>query len=201
MFPREVIIVDDTPARKRPNENYPLTNKKNNDEELVFYYSRTERLAKAPKSVQALYTESPKKKFGFFRSLTATRPLAILFISIMILCAVLFMVSIFGLNESGYILGGNRISLSAVKFQGETIIILEKTFEKNQDVYTGLVDAAVSPVVPDESAGAYPVFTNRIFFSLNPEEEYRFSVPFEAEELIVVLQGEKDSLQCKVQTK
>jgi hypothetical protein len=197
-----VIAVADTPERKRPNANYPLSNKKTNDEELVFYYSRAARLAKAPKSVQALYEESPKRKFGFFRALTATRPLAMLFISIMFFSAVIMVISYLGFNDASYILGGNRVSVSAIKFQGETFIVLEKTFQENQDVYTGVVDIAVSPEAAGEGdPAAYPVFTHRVFFSLNPAEEYRFSVPFEAEKLLMVLLGEQDSAQFTVKVK
>ncbi|MDR2257677.1 MAG: hypothetical protein LBE14_00855 [Treponema sp.] len=198
----------DTPERKRPNANYPLSNKKRGEEELVFYYSRADRLAKASKPVQALYEDPPQRKFRLFHSLTATRPLAMLFISIIILCAVIMMISIFGLNESGHILGGNRVSFSAVKFQGETIVILEKTSPENQEVYTGVVDIGVSPAAPPGSDPAarpaeYPVFTHRVFFSLNPEESYRFALPFEADELAVVLQGEqeRDTVQVKIKVK
>jgi hypothetical protein len=196
--------MDDTPERKRPNAKYPLSNKKNTGEEVVFYYSRAARLAKASKPVQALYEEPPKKKFRFFHTLTATRPLAMLFSSIMILCAAIVMISFFGLNESGYTLGGNRVSLSAVKFQGETIVILEKTTPENQTAYTGVVDIGVSPAAPPgDDPAEYPVFTHRVFFSLNPEESYRFSLPFEADELAVVLQGEQeqDTVQVKIKVK
>jgi hypothetical protein len=192
----------DTPERKRPNANYPLTVKKNSDEEPVFYYSREARLAKAPKSVQALYGEGPKKKLGFFRSLTATKPLASIFTSIIFLCAAILLISIFGLAEGSYILGGNQVSLSAMKFQEETIIILEKTFKEHQEAYTGVVDIGISPAaLTGNEAAELPVFTHRVFFSLAPKEEYRFSVPFAADELAVVLLGEADSVSFKVQVK
>ncbi|MDR0623183.1 MAG: hypothetical protein LBG10_02005 [Treponema sp.] len=196
--------MDDTPERKRPNANYPLSNKKKGEEELVFHYSREARLARAPKPVQSLYEEPPKKKFRLFHTLTATRPLAMLFISIVILCAAILMISTFGLNEGGHVLGGNRVSVSAVKFQGETIVILEKTSPENQEVYTGVVDIGVSPEAPEGSDPAeYPVFTHRVFFSLEPEESYRFALPFEADKLAVVLQGEQeqDTVQLKIKAK
>jgi hypothetical protein len=193
----------DKPERKRPNANYPLTEKKPGGEELVFYYSREERLARAPKQVQDLYREAPKKSPGFFRSLTATRPLAMIFISIMIFCAFIMAVSIFDLSGSSYILGGNRLSLRALKFQGETIVVLTKTVKDPERAYTGLIDISAAPAVPDGTpAGAYPVFSHRIFFSLNAEEEYRFSLPFAADELAVVLQGEgeRNSLRLMLKT-
>jgi hypothetical protein len=183
--------MEDKPQRKRPNAKYPLTEKKNGKEELVFYYSREERLARAPKPVQALYGEAPKKKFGFFRALTATKPLAILFVSIMIFCAFIMILSIFDLAGSRYTLGGNSLGIRAVKFQDETIVVLVKTVRDGKEAYTGLVDIGVSPAASGESDDAdYPVFTHRIFFSLRDEEEYRFSLPFAADELVMVLQGE-----------
>jgi hypothetical protein len=192
----------DTPERKRPNAKYPLTEKKiSRDEGPSFYYSREQRLAKAPPNVRALYEESPKKKFGFFRTLTATRPLAMLFFSIMILCAAIIIISIFNLaGDHG--LGGNRLALEAVKFQGETIVVLTKTVKDSERAYTGPVDIGISPAAPKGSdAKDYPVFTNRIFFSLNAEEAYRFSLPFEAEKLLVLLQGELDSASFTITVK
>jgi hypothetical protein len=189
----------DKPEGKRPNAKYPLTEKKPGEEELVFYYSREQRLAKAPKSVQELYREGPKKKTGFFRVLTATKPLAMIFISIMIFCAAIMVISILDLSGSTYTLGGNRLAIRALKFQDETIVVMVKTVQKGKNAYTGLVDIGVSPAVPDGvRAGDYPVFSHRIFFSLNTEEEYRFSLPFAADKLAMVLQGEQNSVQFTV---
>jgi hypothetical protein len=61
---------------------------------------------------------------------------------------------------------------------------------------------AVAPEVPEgQEDTPYPVFRNRIFFSLKEEEEYRFSVPFEADRLVMVLQGENSSLEFTVISK
>jgi hypothetical protein len=184
----------DKSGRKRPNANYPLTEKSfPKDEGPLFYYSREQRLAKAPPKVRALYEEAPKKKFGFFRVLTATRPLSMLFASIMLLCALLFIISFFNNNLSGprYILSGNRLAVTAVRFQDETIVVMVKTAQDEKDAYTGPVNIAVSPAAPAGSDPAeYPVFTRHIFFSLDSPEEYRFSLPLAADKLVMVLQGE-----------
>jgi hypothetical protein len=182
----------DKPGRKRPNANYPLTKKSfHEDEGPVFYYSREQRLAKAPPKVRALYEEAPKKKFGFFRALTATRPLSMLFASIMLLCALLFIISFFNNFGSRYTLSGNRLAVTAVQFQEETIVVMVKTAQDEKSAYTGPVDIAVSPAAPAGSDPAeYPVFTRHVFFSLNSPEEYRFSLPVAADTLVMVLQGE-----------
>jgi hypothetical protein len=193
--------MDDRPPRRRPNANYPLSEKKPG-EELHFYYSREERLAKAPPSVRALYEEKPKKKFAFFRTLTATRPLSMLFASIMILCAALMIISFFNL-AGGWSLGGNTLTLEAMKFRGETVVALKKTVKNPEGApaYTGPVDIGVSPAASGEDAAAAPVFTHRIFFTLNAEEEYRFSLPFEADALVFVLMAEEDEARFKIKVK
>jgi hypothetical protein len=185
-------------GRRRPNAKYPLTEKKPGPEELVFYYSRERRLSGAPPPVKALYAETPKKKFGFFRSLTATRPLAMLFISILFLCAAIVIISI--VNAAGaYTLGGNRVTVDAVQFRGETMVVMTKTVTDTENAYTGLVDIGAAPALAKGSgAENYPVFTHRIFFSLNAEEEYRFSLPFEAEKLLMVLQGEQHTARFTI---
>jgi hypothetical protein len=194
--------MDNAPERKRPNAKYPLSEKKTEDDELVFYYSRERRLAAAPPKIRALYEQTPKRKFGFFRSLTATKPLAMMFASILLLCAAITIISILDRAEGGRLLGGNLITLEAVKFQGETIVVLTKTVKTPEQAYTGPVDIGAAPEAPGGSqTGDYPVFTHRIFFSLNAEEEYRFSLPFDAEKLLIIVQGETGSVRFTVKTK
>jgi hypothetical protein len=188
-------------SRRRPNAKYPLSEKRTGDDELHFYYSREQRLAKAPPSVRALYEEKPKTKFAFFRTLTATRPLAMLFASIMILCAALLIISFLNLANGGN-LGGNTVTLEAMKFRGETVVALTKTVKKPAGAYTGPVDIGVSPAVSGESeAAAAPVFTHKIFFTLDAREEYRFSLPFEAGALVFVLMAEENTARFKVKVK
>ncbi|MDR1287421.1 MAG: hypothetical protein LBK08_07420 [Treponema sp.] len=184
----------------RPNAEYALS-RPAEGEDPVFYYSRDRRLAKASESVRSLYREEPRRRMGFFRSLTATKPLAVLFASILILSAFIIVLAVFGGAENSYTLGGNRISVQAMKFEGATYLVLKKT-AKDDNVYTGLVDLAVAPEVSAGKEGTpYPVFRNRIFFSLKDEEEYRFSVPFEADRLVMVIQGENGSLEFTVVSK
>ncbi|MDR0878016.1 MAG: hypothetical protein LBN21_08185 [Treponema sp.] len=190
----------DEPEKKRPNAEYPLLKTNDDGKELVFYYSRERRLENASQEVQDLYKGSPRKKSGFFRSLTSTKPLAFLFVSILILSAMIMVISSLGLADSSRTLGGNRLTVSAIRFDGATFFVLTKTYKEGTESYTGLVDIAVSPVVK-ESEGEYPVFNHRVFFSLSTEEDYRFSVPFEAEAMILVLQGETGLVNFTVKPK
>jgi len=61
------------------------------------------------------------------------------------------------------------------------------------------VDLAFAPAV--QTAGEdYPVFYHRVSFSQKREEEYRFAVPFDPPELVLVLQTESSTLKAKIKT-
>jgi hypothetical protein len=188
-----------TPHR-RPNAGYPLSPEKDTGEGLVFRYSRDHRLARAPQKVRELYRPSPKKKSGFFRSLTATRPLAMLFGSIMVLSIITIIMAVYGGAADSRIMEGNRISVTAMKYGGATFMVLDK-HRRNTGAYTGPVDMAVSPAAKKGGDEGQPVFSNRIFFSLKKKEEFRVSVPFEVEELLVVLQNESVTVDLRARPK
>ena len=90
---------------------------------------------------------------------------------------------------------GNSIVIKGTRFEGATIVVLTKTVKKNAgNAYTGAVDIAVSYPVNGED---YPVFYHRIFFSMEPVEEYRFAVPFDPPEQLLIIQTEKNTLKIK----
>jgi hypothetical protein len=186
--------------RRRPNADYPLSPEKNTGEELVFRYSREHRLARAPEKVRELYRPSPKKKFGLFRSLTATRPLAMLFGSVMVLSVITVIMAVYGGAADSRLMEGNRVSITAMKYEGSTFMVLNKR-RGNTGAYTGPVDMAVTPAAKGDGDEGQPVFSNRIFFSLKEKEEFRVSVPFEAEELLVVLQNESLTVDLRARPK
>jgi hypothetical protein len=181
-------------SEKRPNANYKLS--KSDDagipqEGLTFHYNRERRLAKAPKEVQDLYKEKKTGRFNPLHLLLADRPRKVLFFSIVLLCIIITILSILGLLETAHILDGNKITVSATNFEGTTIIVVRKTVEKT-NVYTGPIEIAVSVPTEEEE---YPVFYHKIFFTVENEEIYRFAVPFEDPELLMILQNEKNSLK------
>jgi hypothetical protein len=184
------------PVPDRPNAEYQLSNRKTGDDELNFRYSREQRLAKAPKPVQELYT-APSYKFSLLKPLTGSKPRAAMFVSIVLLCAAILVISILGYADEAHTLGGNRVLVQAVKYEGATIVILKKTIKNANQAYTGAVDLAVSPAVP-EGTEDYPIFVHRVFFSLQEEEEYRFAVPFDSDELVLVFQYEENTLAIKI---
>ena len=183
---------------KRPNEKYALS--KGDDsapgqEGMTFHYNRERRLSTAPKEVQDIYKEKKPTRFGLLGSLVADKPRRMLFILIIVLCLAVLMLSRFGYFDATYLIDGNRLEVIGTKFEETTIVVIKKTV-RDSHPYTGAVDIAVSPSVKDEDEN-YPIFPHRVFFSLEKEEVYRFAVPFDTEELVMVLQTEKSTLQLK----
>jgi hypothetical protein len=196
-------------GRQRPNAKYKLSKPDNvvpRKEDLIFYYNREHRLAKAPKDVQDLYKDKKNNSSGFFRVLVADKHRKLLFFSIVLICAVIWILGLLGYFDKSYTLEGNKIIISPTVFEGTTLIVLNKTI-KNKNAYTGAVDIAVSvPITvqnddPSQTENSFPVFYHRIFFSLDKEEQYSFAVPFESEELLFVIQTEKYSLKLRLTDK
>ncbi|MDR1970904.1 MAG: hypothetical protein LBQ46_03190 [Treponema sp.] len=188
------------PKGSRPNEGLPLNENRPGDEGPKFYYSRERRLARAPASVQALYGEQEKPKFSLLRPLLASRSNAILFGTMAALILITLVISFSGLWD-GQDFYGNRISLSAVRYDGAAVVILKKTLRG--EAYTGPLYISVSPLGGD-SESPYPY---RVVLSARQTEEFRFSVPFEEKELLIELsaapeKAEKEGgLAFRVKTK
>jgi len=192
--------VSDENKPHRPNEKYKLSKGDDSfnpeNEELVFYYNRERRLEKAPQIVKDLYANPVKKqnRLNLLRPLIADKPRAMLFVTILVLCAVILVLSLLGYFSNSYSLEGNKIEISGNAFEGTTLVVLRKTVN-SKTAYTGTVDIAVSvPVQPDEEM---PLFYHRVYFTLEQEEVYRFVVPFDSPELLMVVQTEKSNLQIK----
>jgi hypothetical protein len=193
----------ETSPRLPPNARYRLSRKNADGEELTFHYSRERRLAKAPQTVRDLYREDPPPRFNLLRPLIGSRPRAMMFGTIMLICVTMLILSIFNITGNTYSLAGNVLSVQARRYEGALVMTVKKTVKKGVflsggDVYTGAVDVAVSPALQAAGGEAPPVFFHRIFFSLENVEEYRFSVPFDSGELVVVLQTETHTLNLKI---
>jgi hypothetical protein len=185
----------------RPNANYKLSRPEGgnsiDEENLHFHYDRESRLAKAPQAVRELYAAKPAR-FSFLRPLVSNKPMSMLFFAIVVLCATMIVLSVTGYLGKSYSLDGARLEIKGIRYEEMVIMVVRKTLKKgNLSAYTGAVNVAVSPAVKSKDEN-YPVFYHRFFFSLAPEEEYRFAVPFNSEELVMVLQTEKSSLQIKM---
>jgi hypothetical protein len=176
--------------------------KKTAEQELVFYYSRTRRLERASPAVRALNDTTPVKPPSIFKTLTATKPLTLLFMSIVIIVVILFIASFFSSQESRPILGGNFLAFSAIRFEGSSYIVIKRTVSEKKEPYTGIVDMVISIYknAGEESPDDPPITNRRIFFSPEPEEEYRFTLPFEARELFFIMRAGEEYLSVRVKT-
>ncbi|MDR0588946.1 MAG: hypothetical protein LBG25_00200, partial [Spirochaetaceae bacterium] len=88
------------------------------EQELVFYYSRSRRLERASQAVRDLNDTTPVRRPTLFGTLTATKPLTFLFMSIVILVISFFITSFFSSRDDRSTLGGNSLTLSAMRFEG-----------------------------------------------------------------------------------
>jgi hypothetical protein len=192
----------DDDKTERPNANYRLSKPEGvnpvDEETLHFHYNRESRLAKAPQAVRDLYADKKPARFSLLRPFVSNKPTSMLFFAILALCATLIVLSVTGYLGKSHSLDGARLEVKGTRYEEMVIMVVRKTLKKgNYSGYTGAVDVAVSPAIKNKDE-KYPVFYHRIFFSLAPEEEYRFAVPFDSEELVMVLQTEKSTLQIKM---
>jgi hypothetical protein len=199
---------DEENGKRRPNANYNLTKQENGysiygEDKLKFHYNRERRLEKAPQIVKDMYKGDNKPgRFGFFKSLVSDRPRSMLFFSIVILCAIIFMLSVLGRLDSAYTLDGNTLEISAVIYEDNTIVVLQKNVNKNKtDFYTGAVDIAVSPKARETEMDDFPVFYHRLYFSFEEEQVFRFAVPFDEPVLLMVIQTERNSVSLELKTR
>jgi hypothetical protein len=203
---------DSDDEKKRPNANYNLSKPDGAvvpENELVFYYNREHRLSKAPKQVQELYEEKKPSRYGwlgFVGVLVADTPRKIMFFTIILMCILIWLFSFLGFITSPRNLDGNLVSVSASFYEDTTIVVINKKI-KGMNAYTGAVDVAVSVPLPERdtlierSENAVSAFYHRIFFSQEKQEGYSLAVPFKSEELLIVLQTEKNSIKLKVPVK
>jgi hypothetical protein len=191
---------DELTCEHRPNAKYKLSksdNKNPGKEELNYHYSRERRLENAPQNVKDFYTEKKQMRFGLLGTLVADKPRRVLLLVIILMCLGIFALSRFGYFDTTYMLDGNEIGISGTVFEGTTIITVRKN-AISQNAYTGSVEIAVSAVFSPSESEQMPVFYHRIFFTMEREEQYRFAVPFDEPELLMVLQNDKSTLQLRI---
>ncbi|MDR1858996.1 MAG: hypothetical protein LBQ69_05950 [Treponema sp.] len=194
--------MSDDGEKKRPNANYRLSRENANPDDIVYHYNRERRLAKAPQAVRDLYNDKPKKRFGLFGPLVDTKPKLIMFGSIVVACIMIIAISFLGLFGDTYNFDGNRLTVQAIRYEGTIIMALKKTVRKDAlarlgNPYTGAVDIAVAPPAKADQP-PQDIFYHRIFFTAEQEELYRFAVPFNSEELLMVFQTETKTLDVRV---
>jgi hypothetical protein len=125
-----------------------------------------------------------------------------LLITIVVVSFVLMVLSRSLKESGGAKFAGNSVSVSAMSFpapdgEGEAAYIAVVKKADSERAYTGPVDVAVS-LYRKEGGDDMPIATHRIFFTVEPEEDFKFSVPFTGPELIMVFLAEDELATLRV---
>ncbi|MDR0557132.1 MAG: hypothetical protein LBG43_04595 [Treponema sp.] len=175
------------------------------DRAPVFRYSHERRLEKAPRVIRD-FNQNKGKRPAVFARFTGNRANASLLIMIFALCVFISIISRVVSDKNVYKLEGNAITVSAMRYEGNTFVVVKKQAEK-ADAYTGAVDVAISPEKRNNSFsgartpdGEPPIFTNRIYFMPEAYEEFRISAPLEIEYALILMQTETERVVIKTKT-
>ncbi|MDR2792581.1 MAG: hypothetical protein LBB61_02795 [Treponema sp.] len=170
------------------------------DREVVFRYSHERRLEKAPRSVQD-FNKSKGKRPAVFATLTGSRSNIVLLMTILVFCALVSIITRLISDKNAYKLDGNAVTVSAMRYEGNTFVVIKKQAEK-ADAYTGAVDIAISSEKRASSSSAEsgetpPIFTSRFYFMPDENEEFRISAPLEIEHVLILMQTETEQVVIK----
>jgi hypothetical protein len=140
-------------------------------------------------------------KVGPFRTTVGGRANLMIFLSIIIIVAMLGISGRFFGQRGGFSLGGNSLAVSLSRESRLLALNLVKTAPKRGEVYLGEVDISVIPVGADE---ALEPFSSRITFNPLESETYTIILPFgidEAESFFVSFRSafEQKSLRISAQ--
>jgi hypothetical protein len=173
------------------------------DGRVVFHYSRERRLSRASASVRAIYEEKDApKKHGIFRTLTSTKPLTFSFLSILTICAIMFLYSF--LNGGGTRrICDTEIGVQALVSGNQSYFTVKKTV-RGKNPFTGEVKLIISaaaddgPVEDAKTADPPQAVLETLYFGLTQEETFRFIVPFAAKRFLALALLNDDAITFKV---
>ena len=170
------------------------------DGRIKFYYSREKRLERASQAVRDINSGKIPQKKGLFRTLTATKSLTYLFISVITICAAILILSRFQKAQSERKLGNNTVAVSVIGSGENSYITVKKSIQssgaKNAsplDVYTGPVDVAVSA-----SGEGNPIHVEQLYFGMESEELFRFIAPFRGKKLVILMEAGSEQIHMTV---
>ncbi|GHV81884.1 hypothetical protein AGMMS49991_04420 [Spirochaetia bacterium] len=169
--------------------------------EPEFYYSRERRLAHASAQVRELNEAKLVKKGGLVRALTGTKGNTMIFITIILLSVFITIASRTIYKDGGTVtLGENALTISALRFSETTYIEVKKKAQ-GDSYYTGPVELAVSIPQKKGAEETQPVETVQFFFTLEPEEDFRLALPFDAPEFLLILRMGESFKTIRVKSK
>ena len=171
-----------------------------NNGRVNFYYSREKRLERASQAVKDINEPYVPRKAGLFRTLTSTRPLRFLFLSVITICVAITILSRFLYVEGVREIGNNKVAVSVIGSGENSYITVRKTMLKsggksgNAGIsYAGPVDIAVA--IPGEGN---QIHVERIYFGPDQEEIFRFVAPFREKKLLILMEAGSDQVHFTV---
>ena len=172
------------------------------EQDVVFYYSREHRMSRAPEAVRALNNENHARS-SLGKKLFGTKGNVIIFISIIIICAMFSIISRLYSRGTSVKLGANTLELTILREGEVSGLSIEKTMPKTGEFYIGAVDIAVSPMVSQsregEAAGEIPqVLSHRVFFNPTDTESFFISLPFDGDTFYVFLTTDDEQKAVRV---
>lgn len=173
-------------------ETRPVNFKKISEAELHFYYNRDARLAKASPRVRALYEGTPQRRFAFFSSLTDSKPKALLFTSIVVMCLMILFIT-YLVPDAAPRFAGNAISISVMRYDGASFVVLKKKAMR-RTALKGIIDVSIMRPGVENTV----ISSRQIVLTSDAEEEFRWNIPGDAPELIFYLHAEKEMAQYHI---
>ena len=157
-----------------------MDDKDKTETELVFRYSRDDRLRRASEAVRRLNDPAARKRPSLMKTLVPNRASAFLLLSIFMLAATVVVSRMIVPPPNTAILAGNRLTLTAFRFQGGTYLALKKG-RLAEDAYRGPVDLII---VGSDATSAN--MARQVVLGEAAAEEFRLSIDGEHERLEVL---------------
>lgn len=174
-----------------------MSDKKEPNPELVFHYSREERLQKASSAVKRLYDPSYGTRVGLFRSLTANRSLAFLFLAIIMLSATALVTSIFIPSADRAEFAGNEITIEAFSFENALYLTVQKK-KLADNARDGVLAFSVKELRPDPERGVLLNATAMLGKNDRETFKYRMDASSERIEVLLLFEGRTARLSADV---
>jgi hypothetical protein len=177
----------------------------NIEKEPVYYYSREHRLSRASSAVREL-NDSKFGKMNMAKRFFGNRGNVMTFIMIIISC---LMLNFFSRNTQANTtvkLGGNAVTMAILNDEDVLILDIAKQGPKAGVAYTGEVEIAVSPAKEKSEpklteSETPPVFLHRVYFTTSGYDSFQISLPFDANEFILLLKTADEQKSVKLKAK
>ena len=171
--------------------------------ETAYYYSRERRLRHASAMVRAMNEGGGSQGRNILERLFVTRGNALFFGCIILIVFVLILTSRLHLRDRGLTLGANRLTVVISQEEGVNILSLHKTAPRRGEVYLGVVEIRVVPVLSDSENPSenQEVFLHRITFNPIERESFIFTLPFEGDDFFIRLIAGAEERAIRVQAK